>query len=182
MIYYTIDFPKTDILFTKFTDPKNVLTSFIEFSKSIGTINVDDPDDRDTELLGNTFEGGKDMKTYIKIDSLDNQNPLNIVLRQSSFKFQNEEAYALEIAKTPTGSKDINFDFGISYILKESKADNIRVRIDVTDDVYDASKITFNKDYRFNNLEIHYFKNSELSGTTNPQGDLYNATVKDYGN
>lgn len=182
MIYYSLDLPKTDILFTKFNDQQNVLTSFIEFSQSVGTSNADDQDDLKTELLGNTFVGGTNMKTYIKIDSLHNENPLNIDLRQSSFKFQNEDAYALEIAKTPTGNSAINFDFGISSILKDSKADKIRVRIDVDSNGGNASSITFNKDYRFNNLEVHYFQGDKDNGTTNPKGKSSEATVKDYGN
>lgn len=174
VIYYNVASPKTTIYFTKFIAEEDTnMTSFIEFAKNLGA----EDDGFMTELLGNTFYGGKNMKAFIKIDSLDNTTkPVDIIVKQSHFKIQNEESYAVEISKTPTGSQPINFYFA-SPSLFNSTVQKIKIKINVTDEMNDASSITFNKPDNFNNLEIHYFKNGEDAGTSNPEGSSKDAKI-----
>ncbi len=169
-IYYDVESPKTTIYFTNFTD-NNSLKSFVEFNKSIGK----DESGFKTELLGNTFNGGSKMTSYIKLDTLDNEtHAIDISIKQSHFIFKNNDAYALEIVKTPAGTKPINFYLGIPS-LYGSDLQKVRVKINVTEDLNDATSMTFTKAEKFNNLEIHYFQDGTDQGMTNPYNK--NATI-----
>ena len=171
-IVFDLASPKASVSFIKFTSTN--LKSFIEFKQ---IIEAEADDGFETSIVGNDFFGS--TKEFVVLDNLDNtSHAMDLAFKQSSFKFANEDDYALMIKSTPTGSNPVNFHFGIPSTKKDSVVDKVRIGITVTADKYDASSITFNAEKKLDNLEVHYIEGTEDKGVKNPHGDTYNAKLE----
>ncbi len=173
-IVFDLASPKASVSFIKFTSTN--LKSFIEFKQ---IIEAEADDGFETSIVGNDFFGSTSTKEFVVLDNLDNtSHAMDLAFKQSSFKFANEDDYALMIKSTPTGSNPVNFHFGIPSTKKDSAVDKVRIGITVTADKYDASSITFNAEKKLDNLEVHYIEGTEDKGVKNPHGDTYNAKLE----